>query len=351
MNTKMKAFMKKTAKTVVGKSRLLQKAIRKLNDTVLECYDDIPGTKVRKSEQLFTRKATFCGSSVDNLNSLILPREERANELKQLFYSHCHYYLDLDNPKTFNQKLQWLKLNWYHEDMARAVDKAEIKRYVAEKIGEGYTVPLYGVWEKESEINFDELPDRFVLKSTVQSDGKHIIVVNDKSKIDRDRLLTVMSSWLLRRNNLCSSYCVAYSRVKPRIIAEQVVDGFDESLTDYKFMCFNGRVEMLFVVSDRKKKMSVNFYDLDWNLLPFTRMYPNTSYPVKKPKNFDRMVEIAEKLSEPFPFVRVDFYESAEGRLYVGELTFYPGGGYETFEPIEWDYRLGDMLQLPEANI
>ena len=97
--------------------------------------------------------------------------------------------------------------------------------------------------------------------------------------------------------------------------------------------------------------MSVNFYDLDWNLLPFTRMYPNTDYPVKKPKNFDRMVEIAEKLSEPFPFVRVDFYESAEGRLYVGELTFYPGGGYETFEPIEWDYRLGDMLQLPEANI
>ncbi len=351
MNTTVKDFMKKAAKTVIGKSGLLQKAIRKLNDAVLENCDGVPAEKKRGKNQLYSGKAAFTGSSVDNLNSIILSKEERANELKQLFYKHCHYYLDLENPKTFNQKLQWLKLNYYHEDMARAVDKAEFKNYVAEKIGEGYTIPLYGVWEKESEIDFDRLPVRFVLKSNVQSDGRHIIEVHDKSLIDRDRLLTVMSSWLLRRNNLCSSYCAAYHKVKPRILAEELIEGFDESLVDYKFLCFNGKVEMFFVVSDRKKKMSVNFYDPDWNLLPFTRMYPNTAHPVMKPRNFDKMMEIAEKLAEPFPFVRVDFYESAEGKLYVGEMTFYPGGGYEPFTPMEWDYRLGDMLRLPEANI
>lgn len=347
----MKKIIKKTAKYVVRHSTKAQRIISWLNTTMLECLDEVPAIRKNRSEQLFTAKSTFVGSSIDNLNSRFLTKEERANELKQIFYRNCNYYLDLEHPKTFNQKLQWLKLYWYHEDMARAVDKAEFKKYVAEKIGKGYTVPLYGVWEKESEINFDELPDRFVLKSTVQSDGKHIIVVKDKSLIDYDRLRTVMSSWLLPRNNLCSSYCIAYSKVKPRIIAEQYIEGFEDTLTDYKFMCFNGKVEMLFVVSDRKKKMSLNFYDLDWNLLPFTRMYPNTTYPVKKPRNFDKMVEIAKVLSKPFPFVRVDFYESAEGKLYVGELTFYPGGGYETFQPMEWDYKLGDMLHLPEANV
>ena len=351
MNEKLKKPLKKTAKFVVGKSKLLRKVIKKLNLALLEYYDDLPFSKIVDGEQIFSRKATFTGSSIDNLNSRFLSKEERANELKQLFYRNCHYYLNLDDPKSFNQKLQWLKLFWYHDDLARAVDKAEFKKYISEKIGEGYTVPLYGVWEKESEIDFDQLPDSFVLKSTVQSDGKHIIVIRDKSLIDRDKLLTVMSSWLLRRNNLCSSYCAAYSKVKPRIIAEQFIEGFDESLIDYKFMCFNGKVEMFFVVSDRKSKMSINFYDLDWNLLPFTRVYPNTTHPVLKPKNFDKMVEIAEKLSQPFPFVRVDFYESAEGKLYVGELTFYPGGGYESFQPIEWDYKLGDMLKLPKANI
>ena len=351
MNTTMKDFMKKAAKSVIGRSELLRETIRKLNNAVLENDDGVPVVKKRRKNQLYTGKAAFTGSSVDNLNSIILPKEERANELKQIFYKHCHYYLNLENPRTFNQKLQWLKLNWYHEDMVRAVDKAEFKRYIAEKIGEGYTVPLYGEWERESEINFDELPDRFVLKSNVQSDGRHIIKIHDKSVIDRDRLLTLLSSWLLRRNNLCSSYCAAYSRVKPKIIAEQFIEGFDKSLTDYKFLCFNGRAKLLFTVSDRWEKMSMNFYDLDWNLLPFTRVYPNTSRPVKKPVNFGKMVEIAEKLAKPFPFVRVDFYESAEGRLYVGELTFYPGGGYEAFTPMEWDYKLGDMLQLPEANI
>lgn len=303
-------------------------------------------------KEMFNDKSMYSGYSIDYLNSKFLSKDERARELKRLFFNHCHYYLDLENPKTFNQKLQWLKLNYYDSRIPRCVDKCEFKRYVAEQIGEGYTVPMYGEWTDENHIDFDALPDRFVLKSNVQSDGRHIIVVKDKSILNIDKLKTVMSSWLLRRNTLCSSYCNAYKDVQPKILAEEFIEGFDVSLTDYKFMCFNGKAEMLFVVADRAKKMCVNFYDLDWNLLPFTRDYPNTSYPLSKPKNFDLMLEIANKLAKPFPFVRVDFYESKDGdKIYVGELTFYPGGGYEAFQPIEWDYKLGEMLRLPEANI
>lgn len=350
-------FLKKLVRKILRKSAKIRNYIYKLYNAAFEPEyapsqkGSVEMKKTHSEKYVFTEKATYTGYSIDYLNSKFLSKEERAHELKRLFYNHCGYYLDLESPKTFNQKLQWLKLNFYHEDLPKCVDKYEFKGYIDEHIGPGYTVPLYGVWEKESKIDFGALPEKFVLKSTVQSDGRHIIVVNDKSMLDYDKLRTVMSSWLLPRNNLCSSYCVAYSNVKPRIIAEQFIEGFDASLTDYKFMCFNGEAKMLFVVADRAKRMSVNFYDLDWNLLPFTRMYPNSSYPLEKPKNFDLMIEIANKLAKPFPFVRVDFYESAEGKLYVGELTFYPGGGYEPFQPIEWDYKLGEMLNLPEANI
>lgn len=306
-----------------------------------------------KDQGIFTERATYSCSSIDYINSLLLDKEQRAQELKRVFYNNVGYYLDLENPKTFNQKLQWLKLNYYDPQMARAVDKCEFKRYIAEKIGEGYTIPLYGEWEKESQINFDSLPDQFVLKSNVQSDGRHIIVVKDKNNLDVDRLRTVMASWLFKKNTLCGSYCCAYKNVKPKILAEKYLSTMDdESLIDYKFMCFNGKAEMLFVVLDRGSNMSLNFYDMNWNMLPFTRKYPNSTYEIKPPKNFEKMKEIANKLAEPFPFVRVDFYESADGeQLYVGELTFYPGGGYEKFSPIEWDYKLGQMLHLPEANI
>ena len=304
-------------------------------------------------DDIYSGKAAYTGYGMDYISSLFFPKEERAIELKKVFYRHCNYYLDLDHPKTFNQKIQWLKLNYYDPRMGRCVDKCEFKRYITEQLGEGYTVPLYGEWESENQIDFDLLPDQFVLKSNVQSDGRHIIVVKNKAELDIDRLKTVMSSWLLKRNNLCSSYCIAYRHVRPKILAEEYINDLDnDALIDYKIMCFNGKAELLFTVLDRDSNMSVNFYDLDWNLLPCRRKYPNSNYPVKPPKNLDKMIEIANQLAEPFPFVRVDFYETADGsKLYVGELTFYPGGGYESFEPMEWDYKLGEMLKLPEANV
>lgn len=364
----VKKIIKNFVKWSLKNSSQMRRVIFKLNNVivsseqkVIEQPKIVLGSAVTKnvakkdktkSVKYFTDKSMYSGYSIDYLNYKFLTKKERENELKRIFYNKCNYYLDLEHPKTFNQKLQWLKINYQDPIMSRCVDKFEFKKYIAEQIGEGYTVPLYGAWKHENHVDFDKLPDKFVLKSNVQSDGRHIIVVDDKLKIDKDRLKTVMSSWLLRRNNLCSSYCNPYHSVEPMIIAEEFIEGFDNSLTDYKFMCFNGKAEMLFVVADRNKKMCVNFYDLDWNLLPFTRVYPNTDYDLKKPKNFELMIEIANKLAKPFPFVRVDFYESADGKkIYVGELTFYPGGGYETFQPMEWDYKLGDLIHLPEANI
>lgn len=355
---KLKQPLKNWIRRTLKKSPAVCRFISRLN-AALNNDSDLPELNsyfnmqfTTEEKPLFTQKAMYKGYSVDYLNSKLLSKEERACELKRHFYNNCHYYLDLDNPKTFNQKLQWLKLNYSTLSMSRCVDKCEFKRYIAEQLGEGYTVPMYGEWTNENQIDFEQLPKQFVLKSNVQSDGRHIIVVKDKSKLDLDKLKTIMSSWLLPRNTLCASYCSAYKPVQPKILAEEFIEGFDNSLTDYKFMCFNGEAKMLFVVADRAENMCVNFYDLDWNLLPFTRKYPNTSYPLKKPKNFDTMLKIANKLAKPFPFVRVDFYESKdEQNVYVGELTFYPGGGYETFEPMEWDYKLGDMLTLPDANI
>lgn len=303
-------------------------------------------------DPMFTKKATYTGYSVDDLNCRFLTREERACELKQVFYRHCHYYLNLDEPKTFNQKINWLKLYWYHTDFPRAVDKAEFKKYIAEKLGEGYTVPLLGVYEKESQIDFDTLPKRFVLKSTIQSDGRHIIRVTDKDTLDYDRLLTVLSSWLLPRNSLKSSYCCAYNSINPRIIAEEYIEGIGGELYDYKFFCFNGQAKLLYVSSEILRNLSMSFYDLNWNLMPFKRIaYPRITNSIKKPINFEKMIEIAEILAKPFPFVRVDFYETNEEKMYIGEMTFYPAGGYGTFEPAEWDLKLGELLELPKANL
>lgn len=343
---------KKYVKYAINHSSKVRFIIEKLHNVVEHECDNIKIDLKPAEKSIFNDKSMYSGYLVDYFSYKFADKSERANELKRIFYNKCKYYLDLDNPKTFNQKLQWLKLNYSDPIMSRCVDKCEFKRYIEEQIGEGYTVPIYGEWDSENKIDFDKLPKKFVLKSNVQSDGRHIIVVEDKDKVDKDKLKTVMSSWLLKRNNLCSSYCNPYHTVKPKIFAEKFVEGMDESLIDYKFMCFNGKAKMLFVVAGRNKKMCVNFYDLDWNLLPFTRVYPNSDYEIKKPKNFDLMLEIANKLAKPFPFVRVDFYESVdEKNIYVGELTFYPGGGYETFQPMEWDYKLGEMITLPKANI
>lgn len=345
----MKNLIKKVLNMIFNIIPYSRVMIYRLNNFANYGNEGIAGILITPEERdLFTKKALYAGYSVEYLNAKIMTKEERACELKRIFYKNVGYYLDLKNPKTFNQKIQWLKLNYYDEALERCVDKAEFKNYIDEHLGEGYTVPNYGSYEDENDIDFDALPDKFVLKSNVQSDARHIILVKDKKNVDMDKLKTIMSTWLLRRNNLCCSYCNAYWNVTPKIVVEEFLETKSGSIDDYKFYCYGGECKHFLVCKDRGEDTKYINYDMEFNCI---KPSPNSYYEEGKYKDIDRiteMIEIAEKLAEPFPFVRVDFYD-VDGKLYVGELTFYPGGGYNSYDR-EWDEKFGELLSLPEAN-
>jgi len=258
--------------------------------------------------------------------------------------------LNLNNPQTFNEKLQWLKLYDRNPMYTMLTDKYEVRKYVAEVIGEEHLIPLLGVWERFEEIDFDKLPNEFVLKPTHTSGD--IFICKDKSKVDLTELRKIVNKWL-KREYYWFHREWPYKNIKPRIIAEKyMVDESGIELKDYKFMCFNGKPKILFVVSNRHLEggLKMDFYDLDWNLLPFERHYKRSGKVMPKPRSFNKMIEIAEKLSQGIPFVRVDLYE-VDGHPYFGELTFYPGAGFEEFTPEEWDYIIGSWLQLPLEKV
>lgn len=253
--------------------------------------------------------------------------------------------LDLENPKTFNEKLQWLKLYNRKEEYSIMADKYSVRKYIAEKIGEEYLVPLIGAWDSADDIDFDKLPDKFVLKCNHNS-GLGMCICKDKSKLDTEKVRKELNSGL-REKYFYGGREWCYKNIKPRIIAEQYLS--DESgaeLKDYKFMCFNGKVECSFVCSERfDSGLKVTFFDSNWKRLPFERHYPTSEYEISKPKNFEKMVALAESLAKDIPFVRVDFY-NVDGKIYFGEMTFYPGSGFEEFTPEVWDYKLGDLINL-----
>ena len=256
--------------------------------------------------------------------------------------------LNIDCPQTFNEKLQWLKLNDRNPIYKTLVDKYEVKNYISEKIGEKYIIPTLGVWDRFNDIEFDSLPNQFVLKCTHDSGG--VSICKDKSDFDFEKARDKIES-SLKRNYYYSSREWPYKNVTPKIIAEKYMEDRGESLQDYKFMCFNGEMKCSFVCSDRfsEQGLHVTFFDRDWNVMPFERHYPSKKEGLPKPKNYDKMIELAEILSKDIPFVRVDFYEIA-GEIYFGELTFYPGSGYEEFTPEEWDYELGKWIDLKSVN-
>lgn len=257
--------------------------------------------------------------------------------------------LDLENPKTFNEKLQWLKLHDRNPEYTKMVDKYEAKEYVANIIGKEYIIPTLGVWDKFDDIDFDALPNEFVLKPTHTSGN--VFICKDKSKIDYKKLKKQVNKWL-KRDYYRIHREWPYKNVKPRIIAEKYMENSnDEELKDYKLMCFNGKVKFAFICTDRYSEdgLKVTFFDLNWHKLPFERHYPSSNKYIEEPKNYELMKILAEELSQDIPFVRVDFYE-INGKIYFGELTFYPGAGFEEFNPEIWDQKIGDMLELPKEK-
>lgn len=265
--------------------------------------------------------------------------------LKYKFYRKMGKKLDLDKPKTFNEKLQWLKIYDHNPLYTNLVDKYEVRKYISKIIGEEYLIPLIGVWDNFQQIDFSKLPNQFVLKCTHDSGG--VVICKDKEKLNIEEAKKKINS-SLKRNYYYACREWPYKNVKPRVICEKyMVDESGVELKDYKFMCFNGEVKCSFVCLNRNSKngLNVDFYDMNWKLMPFERHYPSSGTAIPKPKNFNKMIKFTEKLSKGIPFVRVDFYET-NGQMYFGELTFYPGAGFEEFTPESYDCLLGSWIQL-----
>jgi hypothetical protein len=264
--------------------------------------------------------------------------------LKYKFRVLMHKKLDLKNPKTYNEKLQWLKLYDRKPAYSAMVDKAEAKRVVANLIGEQHIIPTLGVWEKFDDIDFDKLPDQFVLKTTHGCGG--VIICKDKAKLDSTTARKEIN-FSFKHNYFTYGREWPYKNVKPRIIAEQLmVDESGIELKDYKFFCFDGEPKAMFIATDRPHDTRFDFFDMDFKHLPFTNGHENATKIIHKPQNFELMIELARKLSTGIPHVRVDLY-NINGKVYFGELTFFHWGGMVPFEPEEWDYTFGSWINLP----
>lgn len=268
--------------------------------------------------------------------------------LQWKFYFIMGHKLNLKSPRTFNEKLQWLKLYDKHPKYTKMVDKIEAKKYVASIIGEEYIIPTIAVYDNIKDVDFEKLPNQFVLKCSHDSGG--VIVCKDKANFNKKAALKKLSKGLNQNFNY-ETREYPYKNVKPRLIAEQYME--DESgyeLKDYKIFCFDGHPKMSFVASDRQKDgedTKFDFYDLNWEHIPVVNGHPCSEHGIPKPTNYEKMLDLASKLSQGIPHVRVDFY-NINGKIYFGELTFFHWSGFVPFEPEKWDYIFGDYIKLPQ---
>ena len=270
--------------------------------------------------------------------------------LEKLFYISFHKKLNLDNPKTYSEKLQWIKLYDHNSDYTIMADKYLAKEFVESKIGNGYIIPTLGVWDNVEDIDFEKLPNQFVLKCTHDSHG--LIICKDKRKLDIQKCRHELKK-ALKTNYYYKFREWPYKDIKPRIIAEKYMeDSTTKDLRDYKFFCFAGEVKLLFVATDRQdahEETKFDFFDLDFNHLDIVNGHPNAASTIEKPKSFEQMIELAKVLSAGIPHVRVDFYD-VDGKPYFGEMTFFHWSGLKPFEPEEWDYKMGEWLILPNKK-
>lgn len=266
--------------------------------------------------------------------------------LKLKYYLIFNKNLNLKKPQSYNEKLQWLKLNDHNPLYTKLVDKYAVKNYVKEKIGKEYIIPTIGVWKSPDEIDFSQLPNKFVIKCNHNS-GQGLTICTNKADLDIEKLKEKLRK-ALNNDYYLQSREWPYKNVERKIIAEQYLEDTtaeEGDLKDYKLMCFNGKVKCSFVCSERKTNLKVTFFDKEWNRLPFERHYPQSTKKIEKPINYERMIQLAEILATGIPFVRVDFYE-VKGQIYFGEMTFFPGAGFEEFTPDEWDYTLGSWIDI-----
>lgn len=266
--------------------------------------------------------------------------------LQMLYLIKMKKKLNLNNPQTFNEKLQWLKLNDRKEIYTKMVDKYEAKQFVAEKIGKEYIIPTLGIYNKFNEINFDNLPNQFVIKCTHDSGG--VVIVKDKKNFNIKQAKKKINK-CLKQNFYKVGREWPYKNIKPRIIIEKYMeDKNDKNIKDYKFFCFNGRPELMYISEglENHKTASMSFFDMNFELSSCKRKdYKLLDGKIAKPKNFNKMKELSKILSYGIPHLRVDFYE-INGKIYFGELTFTTCSGFIPFEDESWDYKLGESIKI-----
>ena len=293
-----------------------------------------------KMNKLWTEPIDEKFRKINYLNDDKLTVSDKKRMIQSRFYNELGYYPNISNPQTLNEKVQWLKLYYDNPLITIGCDKYKVKEYIAKTIGEEYVVKLLAAYDDADEIDFDKLPEKFALK--VNDNTGFNIIVKDKKELNipitRCRLNNWVQPW---KNCYYASFYLGYKNVQPKIIAEEYLD-IPHNSKEYKVFCFNGQADFVLIELDYfGKNPKRAFYDRNFN---------ETEFKIgKKPKNFDKMIELADKLSKPFPFVRVDFYD-VDGKVYFGELTFYSGGGFSHISPIEWDKKLGDKIKLPTAG-
>ena len=273
--------------------------------------------------------------------------------LQLLYRFKMGHRLDLNHPKTFTEKIQWLKLYNRRPEYTLMVDKYAVKKYVADIIGEKYIIPTLGVWNKPEDIDWDALPNEFVLKTTHGGGSGGVIICKDKKTFDRNKAILTL------RENMNSDIYRSlrewpYKDVKRRVLAEKymvpkdMVNNPIYDLSDYKFFCFNGEPKYCQVIRNRHSKESIDFYDMNWRHQEFVGLNPiasNGINPVPRPLLLDDMICICHKLSENMKFVRIDMYV-IDNRTYFGEITFYPASGIGLFNPDKWNTELGNLISL-----
>jgi len=272
--------------------------------------------------------------------------------LRCLFFLKMGKRLNLKNPETFCEKLQWLKLYDRKPEYTRMVDKLAVKDYVSEIIGDEYVIPTLGAWEKPEDIEWDKLPQKFVLKTTHGGGSTGVVICKDKTTLNKNQAII-----RLKQSMKQDIYRVLrewpYKNVPRRIIAEKYISSKDkpDDLPDYKFFCFNGEPKYCQVISGRETDERIDFFDYEWNHQPFhePKKYAFADLEPQRPTNLNKMWELAKQLSKGLSFARIDFYE-VDQILYFGEITFFPTSGMGDFEPKEWDYLFGSWIKLPLKN-
>lgn len=256
--------------------------------------------------------------------------------------------LNTKNPTTLNEKLQWLKFNYRFPLQSIVSDKLLVRDYVAEKIGAEYLIPLLGTWENYDDVDFDKLPEKFVLKCNHDSGG--LVVCTDKSKLDHKEARNRVEK-SLKSNFFYIGREYQYRNIKPRIICEQFISDNGKVPMDYKIYCFNGKPDVILVCKDRfsdnTHRASYLYFDQEWKFQPLNKGDENlTEVDVPKPKNLDRMIEIAKELSKDFLFARIDLY-NIDGQIYFGEITLSPNSGFDPDIKYETDLMFGEKLRIP----